>query len=47
MSTIKDSFGCGASIIYNILEELLAAGYIVKPRKDRRGCCKARRVWVK
>jgi hypothetical protein len=47
MSTIKTLFQCGGSIIYDILEELHAAGHIVRPRKDKRGSCKARRVWIR
>jgi DNA invertase Pin-like site-specific DNA recombinase len=47
ISTIKTLFNCGISIIYDILEELHAAGHVVKPRTDRRGCCKARRVWIR
>ncbi len=46
ISTIRTLFRCGSSIIYDILEELNAAGHVVKPRKDRRGCCKVRRTWI-
>jgi hypothetical protein len=46
ISAMRTLFRCGSSIIYDILEELNAAGHVVKPRKTLRVCGKPRKTWI-